>query len=116
MNQGITVIFLLCVMSQSLVMGQSQKMFSLPSGSKMSDYESGQVWVKLKREHKDLFEGQSSGRMASEFNAYNIKPLLSRQSREKESARMSPRKPQVDISLYFRIEFDKNQTGGRFYS
>jgi len=103
------VIFLLCVMSQSLVMGQSQKMFSLPSGSKMSDYESGQVWVKLKREHKYHFEGQSSGRTASGINAVNIKPLLSRQSREKGSARMSPRKPQVDISLYFRIEFDKNR-------
>ncbi len=110
MRPGISVIFLICTMSQALVWGQVHKKVSLPSGSKAADYESGQVWVKLKREYRDLFEGESSGSRKAEFNAYKIKPLLSRQSQEKGSARVSPRKPHVDIALYFRIEFDRGKS------
>ncbi len=80
--------------------------FTLPSGS---DYEAGVVLVKVKPSYKDIFQsGQPAGRLPGNLRASNIKPLLAHGSRNKSAARMAPRKPHVDLSVYFKLKFDKS--------
>ncbi|HET6544372.1 MAG TPA: S8 family serine peptidase [Chryseolinea sp.] len=80
--------------------------FKLPVGA---DYEAGVVLVKLKPSHKDIFQsGQPAGRLPGNVRSSNVKPLLTHGSRNKSAARMAPRKPHVDLSVYFKLKFDKS--------
>src|SRR5688572_23356492 len=78
--------------------------FILPPGISPSDYEAGVVLVKVKPRHKDVLQHTPSGaRLPSAIRAADIKPLLSPGFRTKSVARMAPRKPHVDLSLYYRV-------------
>jgi subtilisin family serine protease len=83
--------------------------FILPTGISPSDYEAGVVLVKVKPRHNDVLQHTPSGaRLPSAIRAADIKPLLSPGLRTKSVARMAPRKPHVDLSLYYRVTFDKS--------
>ncbi|MBA4054636.1 MAG: hypothetical protein C0490_07990, partial [Marivirga sp.] len=92
---------------QCPVMAQTKRKFSFPAGSS-SDYDKGSVWVKLKGTHKNLFQGNSSGRtQTSNLHAKKVRPLVSEAFNTRSSrARVTPLKPHVDISLYYQLTSD----------
>lgn len=74
------------------------------SGSQLIN---GTVWVKLKKEHKEIFEDLSGGRIRQKIGARSIHPLVTKQSHN--NARFAPRKQYVDISLYYKLTFDETR-------
>lgn len=109
------VILLVCaIINRAPVMSQPHKKSSLPSGARASEYESGQVWVKLKRKHRDIFNGHAAGRMAADLKALYIRPFVNPLSVGRNSSRVAPRKPHIDISLYSRIIFDPSKPTQEF--
>src|SRR5688572_11638884 len=86
--------------------GQPLEKFTVSHGKSGGDFVKGAVWVKLKKEHKNIFDDQNGGRMSQKINAKSIHPLLKKQSHN--NARVAPRKQHVDISLYHKLIFDEN--------
>ncbi len=102
---------ILCTLIHLSGFGQLGNKFKMPDGVLASDYEAGAVWVKIKPEHKGIFHGsQASGRRISKINATRVKPFVNYGSKNKSAARIGPRKIHVDISLYYKINFDKNRS------
>ena len=87
--------------------GQPLGKFTVSHGKSEGDFVKGAVWVKLKKEHKNIFDDQSRGRMPQKINAKSIHPLLKKQSYN--NARVAPRKQRVDIALYHKLIFDENR-------
>jgi subtilisin family serine protease len=97
--------FILCVLIGILPLvsrAQSNPTVGVPKGQ----YVEGSVWVKLKKAHKDIFNGQG-GRMAQKVNARSVHSLVKEQSHF--NARVAPRKQQIDISLFYKLEFDQGR-------
>ncbi len=107
MSRKTVLIVIVCIWVNYLAHAQNHK-FTLPQGISPSDYEAGVVLVKVKSSYKDVFQnGQTSARIPK-IRASHIKPLLPAGSPNKSAARMAPRKPQVDLKLYYKLRFDKS--------
>jgi hypothetical protein len=76
-------------------------------GISETQYVKGAVWVKLKKAHKDIFNGQS-GRLVQTVNARSIHPLV--KERSHQNARIAPRIQKIDISLFYKLEFDQSES------
>lgn len=99
---------MICISMHFLTLAQTDPKFKIPAGIKPADYEPGVVWVKVKPLFKHVFqEIQIGGRVPSTVNALGVKPFVHYGSMNKSSARIAPRKLQVDISLYYTVSFDK---------
>lgn len=111
MNLNIAALCMICYFVHGVSVGQQpKKKFNLPEGISVSEYENGEVWVKLKPAYKDIFTGQETiGRVATKINAMQMRPLLSPQASSKALARVAPRKPHVDIALYYQVMFAKSR-------
>jgi serine protease len=107
MNLKIAGAIVICAFIPFLILAQPANKFKLPAGILTSDYEAGAVWVKIKPQYKDIFQGAQSARAQLLINASNVKPILNQASRNNSVARVGPRKLRVDISLYYKISFDK---------
>lgn len=68
----------------------------------------GQVWVKLKDKHRDVFSNSSSGRVAG-VNALSVNPFVNSRSRAKAAGRLGPKNQHVDIALYYSVSFDPSK-------
>ncbi|HEX6224165.1 MAG TPA: S8 family serine peptidase, partial [Chryseolinea sp.] len=83
--------------------------FKLPKGISASDYEAGVVLVKLNAAHKDVFHGGSpNSRTPAAIRAATANPLLPAGFRNKAAARTAPRKTHVDLSLYYKLRFERS--------
>jgi serine protease len=101
------LIIVVCLLGHTHAFAQRAK-FSLPAGVRPTDYESGQVWVKVKPDYRDVFlNSRSSARIPALVDTH-VRPLLSIGSRNKSAGRLAPRKVDIDMSRYFRLSFDKN--------
>lgn len=90
------------------VNGQTKRKFNFPEHVSAGDFENGVVWVKLKESHRDIFmSGASAGRKPAGISTNRISPLLNAKAREKTLGRIAPRRQHVDISLYYKLSFDK---------
>ncbi|MEP6736832.1 MAG: S8 family serine peptidase [Chryseolinea sp.] len=68
-------------------------------------YHNGMVWAKLKPEFRGILgTGKPNGRVAS-FGATSIRPFVNK-PQNSSAGRLGPRKPSIDISLYFSIGCD----------
>lgn len=83
--------------------------FKMPEGIAPSDIEAGAVWVKIKPVFKDIFQSSHAGNRIPNLQAKQIKAFVTTHSRNKSAARIGARKIQVDISLFYKIIFDKNK-------
>lgn len=86
-----------------------QKGYQFPKGTTASDIEAGAVWVKINDRYKDLFQSVQAGGRIPSLQAKQVKPFVHSRSRNKSAARVGPQKLNVDISLYYKIIFDKNK-------
>jgi len=97
-----------------LAAGQVKKTFYLPASVSAAEIEQGSVWVKLKKTHKDIFKSGYGARMASGVTMFEARPLLNYPVKSSSNTRMGPLKPRVDISLYYKLTFDKNRSVEEF--
>jgi len=104
----IALVGLSCFLFHCEIWGQSPGKFKLPPGVSTSDYESGIVWVKLKSQHKGILEATTGRRVGTNINATAVSPLVTTRVREKNAARMAPRNARIDISLYYKISYDRS--------
>ncbi|HEY8934987.1 MAG TPA: S8 family serine peptidase, partial [Cyclobacteriaceae bacterium] len=115
MRGSLLIVFLLGVTS---LMGQNKlpvKRFRLPATVSSADYTPGFVRVKIKSSYKSKFQSSASGRVATANlpGVIAMKPIASSASTQAViSARSGPLKSQsnVDISLYYQIQFDGSQS------
>jgi serine protease len=108
-----TVLLLFLLIPFSLL-GQERKpiqKFKLPAKVSASDYAGGVVWVKLKEDHKTLFESSSraSGKAFAKIKMQSAHPLVKHKSVRNQAARSAPRKLNIDITRYYQIRFDAKQ-------
>jgi subtilisin family serine protease/PKD repeat protein len=87
---------------------------STSSGLAEGQVARGAVWVKLKKDYKDIFDNHSEGRMTQKVNAKSVRPLVTKQSHS--NARVAPRKQLVDISLYYKLTCDESKNTEEFIS
>jgi len=111
-----TIVGILTLISpcRSQAIGQPSGKFTVSPGGPEGDFVKGAVWVKLKKEYKNIFDDQSRGRMPQKIKAKSIQPLVKKQSHN--NARVAPRKQRVDISLYHKLIFDESQSVEEFIS
>jgi serine protease len=103
-------VILLSSVLHFLALGQSgDRAFKMPVGIAASDVEAGAVWVKIKPAFKDMFQLSQAGNRIPNLQAKQIKAFVNTHSRNKNAARMGPKKVQIDISLFYKISFDKSK-------
>ena len=102
---GIVMLILPC---RSQLIDRPLKKYILPHTPSQADFVKGTVWVKLKKEHKDIFDDRGAGRMPQNVQAKSIHSLVKKQSHN--NARIAPRKQHVDISLYYKLTFDESSS------
>jgi len=108
--KGIGLYFFLAL-TTVLAAGQVKKTYYLPPSVSPAEIEQGAVWVKLKNTHRDVFKSGSGARIASGSEA---RPLLNNPTKPSSSARLGPFQPRVDISLYYKLTFDKSRSVEEF--
>jgi len=113
MRSCFLLVFLLSVVS---LMGQNKapaKRFSLPKTVSSSDYLTGFVRVKIKDSYKSKFQPSANGRTATVNlpGVASMKPLLPAASASVAATARGPLRSQsnVDVSLYYQIQFDRSQ-------
>jgi serine protease len=108
MSSKVAWIIVVCTWGWSTMFAQTPR-FAFAPGISIADYEAGVVWVKVKPAFKDVFQqANNHGRMPSQIHALRVKPLLAQGLRNKAAARVAPRKTQVDIAQYYKLNFDKS--------
>src|SRR6187455_303316 len=107
MNSKGVWIFVVCMLANFVALAQ-QQYFKMPEGLTADDYEAGVVWVKVKPEYKAILESpQSNARLSSQIRATKVKSFAPHSSKNKSISRVAPRKLHVDMSQYFKINYEK---------
>jgi serine protease len=105
--KGLTL-FMLCAVLSGLA--QKKDRFTLPHGLTKDDYASGIVLVKVREQYRDLFsEKSTNARAKTPLNIAGFQSIVPEQSKNKRSKNARSSKPQVDISLYYKLFFDNKQ-------
>jgi len=115
MRGCLLIVFLLgatSLMSQNKL---SAKRFKLPATVSSNDYMSGIVRVKVKDSYKSKFQSSGAGARTATVNlpgVVSIKPLVSTASSSIAASARGPLKSQsnIDISSYYQIQFDEQQS------
>lgn len=108
--QARLVIALFGVLLHFAVQGQPVEKKTALSSHPNATFLRGTLWAKLKPEYKGLLEHKQTGaRLPNALQGLSIKPLLTQPTIQKNAGRMGPRKPHVDISLFYHLSFDPSK-------